>query len=287
MRICRQCFASRTARQILLEFLDRWDYDWTNNPMNRHDHVTTAEDLRWPRNITMAAPPPRTVHVWCVLLHGVPAGPRQAEEWLSDAERERAARFRSGDLRGRHVASRLALRGILGHCLGVRPNHVAFETLPRGKPRLADSSQLEFNRAHSGDLMLLAVTRDMPVGIDVERIRPINDALGIARRFFTRREAQWLEQRDPGDADQAFFRLWTRKEAILKASGEGISNTLATLELLNTDGTFRQSVEGSSAMPERVWNLREVDPARRFMGAMALPDLAHQVEVRTAAWPPA
>lgn len=162
------------------------------------------------------------------------------------------------------------------------PERVAFETDARGKPRLATESGVEFNLAHSADLMVLAVTRGVAVGVDVERVRPMNDAQGIARRFFTPREADWLQYQKGAELERAFFNAWTRKEAILKATGEGISSGLASIELLDADGQFLPLI--SHGLHGAMWALHALEPATGFVAALALPFHATKTELRTASF---
>jgi 4'-phosphopantetheinyl transferase len=109
--------------------------------------------------------------------------------------------------------TRAALNDVLAHYLGAPPDR--FEKGPHGKPRLAgDQAWLRFNLSHSGEVALVGVARDVEVGIDVERIRPVPEMRAIARR--------WLGRDDLADPAE-FFRAWTRHEAMLKALGVGLS----------------------------------------------------------------
>ena len=124
------------------------------------------------------------------------------------------------------------------------------------------------------------------MGVDVERCRPLNDCQAIARRFFTKREADWLEGFRGAALDRAFFRLWTRKEAILKSTGEGISGGLDSLELLAAGGSFRPVViRSAGGAAEQGWGLTELVPAAGFAGALALPADAGRVELQAATYP--
>lgn len=253
------------------------------NDMHPRDIATPISDLRWPIVTEVKPPAPGTVHLWCSLLRGEAAAQAESEPWLAPEEIERAGRFRTATLRQQFVASRGILRRILGRCLGEAPGRVRFERGPTGKPRLVAGQGIEFNLAHTHDLMLLAVTRDWPVGVDVERIRRLNDARGIARRFFTRREADWLHGMSEGQLDRAFFDLWTRKEAILKATSAGLGGGLAALELLASDGTYKGTVlHGSKGGEEAGWVITELEPAAGFVGALALPCGAGNAPTQTA-----
>lgn len=122
------------------------------------------------------------------------------------------------------------LRHLLGDYLNVPPSQVRFTYGVHGKPTIAaelggaDSApQLEFNVAHSGERLLIAVTRDRQVGIDVEKIRPDLDYMRLAQRFFALQEVNALRALSHETQRVAFFRLWTRKEAFVKALGSGVA----------------------------------------------------------------
>lgn len=191
---------------------------------------------------------------------------------MSARERERAARFATEELRHRYVVTQGVARQILSQCTGIAPEAITYALSENGKPRLANetATDLEFNLTHSADLMLMAVTRGGPVGVDVERIRPMDDGLSIAKRFFSDHEATWLKSLSAEERDPAFFRLWTRKEALLKATGDGITGGLAEVEVVAPDNTFSPLVTfKSKASGATTWHLTELEPARGFIGALA------------------
>jgi 4'-phosphopantetheinyl transferase len=153
-------------------------------------------------------------------------------------ERERAGRFRQEADRQRFLHGRLLLRTFLGHHLGIAPRAVAFANSAFGKPEIAppeirtpsssiDAERgkgvLRFNIAHSGEWVLFALARDREVGVDVEYHRSMSDAMDIARRFFSAPEVAALDALDSALRHDAFFRIWTGKEAIVKAIGHGLS----------------------------------------------------------------
>ena len=143
-------------------------------------------------------------------------------EVVTADERERAARFRFEADRQRFLHGRLLLRTFLGHQVGVPPRDVAFINSAFGKPEVPPGI-LRFNLAHSGEWILFALARHREVGVDVEHHRAMSDAMELARRFFAPPEVAAMEALDPAMRDDAFFRIWTRKEAIVKAHGQGLS----------------------------------------------------------------
>lgn len=150
--------------------------------------------------------------------------PRQVvdalSELLADGERERAGRYRFDDDRRRSIVARAATRRLLGRYLGADPRGLTIVEGEHGKPALA-SREIEFNASHSGDLVALAFASMTPVGIDIERQRTLRNPLALARRFFSADELTFLTA--SADINEAFFTVWTAKEAIVKANGRGIA----------------------------------------------------------------
>jgi 4'-phosphopantetheinyl transferase len=174
--------------------------------------------------------PEAEVHVWLVPV-AIPAQSFAVlQSVLDDDECERARRCRTGAARERFVVSRGALRLVLGGLSGSPPERLRFARrcgrcggTDHGKPHLLGHSDLDFSISHSGGLALIAVTRGRRLGADVERVRPRTDVLAIARGSLSVRERQAIESLGAGGARRTeFFHCWTRKEAYLKLSGEGM-----------------------------------------------------------------
>ncbi|MEM9218639.1 MAG: 4'-phosphopantetheinyl transferase superfamily protein [Cyanobacteria bacterium P01_F01_bin.150] len=194
--------------------------------------------------------PPLTadeVHIWRSPLETSPTLLAQLHAYLSEDEQARAARFRFDHHRHYFIVGRGILRVLLGQYMHQHPQNIVFEYGDRGKPQLADStvrdqdfrsqgsqrtlgSGLEFNVSHSGGVALYAIALDRRVGIDLEKLRPMADAAQLAQRFFTEQEYQQLLAQPTDQQELAFFRGWTRKEAYLKATGEGLGG-LETVEV--------------------------------------------------------
>lgn len=142
------------------------------------------------------------------------------EGLLTDAERARARHFVGPLLQRRFVAARAQLRALLGRHLDRDPRSLVFLLNEFGKPRLADHPGVHFSLSHSQDRALLAVSEGPEIGVDLEMMRPV-DHLDLARRYFHPDEISAIERHD--DPRQAFFRIWTLKEAVVKAIGLGLS----------------------------------------------------------------
>lgn len=164
------------------------------------------------------------IHLWRIFLdRPISAAVR---DWLDATERARGARL-SGDVaRRRFESAHVAKRRLLADYLERHPADLGFTIGDQGKPTLAPSSgqtdPLEFNLSHSADLALLAVSRGRPLGVDLEKLKPINRALRIAERVFSATELARLKALPPAQRSDGFFRAWTRFEARQKLSGEGL-----------------------------------------------------------------
>ena len=129
----------------------------------------------------------------------------------------------------RHELAHVAQDQILAAYLDIDPRTLEYATLPGGKPILADGA-LEFNLSHSGHLALVAVSRDLQVGVDLEHPRSFRNQAGMAQRICTARELEHLAQAT--DEDQ-LLRLWVRKEAVVKATGEGLVAEVKQIDVLD------------------------------------------------------
>ncbi len=183
-------------------------------------------------NSPFSMPPlvPGEVHVWSVDVGRAMTLPAEVSI-LSPDERARAARFRRPEDRVRSIVSRTALRDLLARYVGAAPAALRFVAGPHGKPMLAPGSTDSppgFNVAHSGRVILLAFAA-CAVGIDVEQLRPDVEIEELARRFFAPEEVAAVHATPGARRVEIFFRVWTRKEAFLKAHGAGLSAPLDTL----------------------------------------------------------
>lgn len=179
---------------------------------------------------------------------------------LADTELARANRYRFDDDRRRSIIARAATRRLLGRYLDADPRSLVIVEDEHGKPVLRDR-EIEFNASHSGDLVAQAFANDTPVGIDVERRRTLHDCLALSRRYFSAEEDDIV--RSAADADDAFFAIWTAKEAIVKASGKGIrADDLHTFTVPFRERRLLPVIGG--------WSVAAVDPPLDgYYGAVA------------------
>lgn len=211
------------------------------------------------------------VHVWSFRLDVTPKHLETLRSWLGDSERQRADRFRFQRHRDRFAAGRGQLREVLARYLGVEPSAVAFEYGPEGKPRLAGEGTLRFNLSHSEDQALLAVARDREVGVDIEKIRPELECEAMASRFFSPAEATALKSLPVSVRPQAFFAIWTRKEAFIKAKGGGLAIPLADFDVsCELSGPVRLLRAAWDPLETERWTLRMLETLPGFAAALAV-----------------
>ncbi len=172
------------------------------------------------------------VQVWHTWLHGSSSELQTLAQVLSPDEQERAARFRFPQHRDAFIAARGQLRSILSCYLNVKAQDLRFGYGPHGKPALVEPhSDLQFNLSHSNGLALFAISQGHRVGVDVEYIDSDRPWRNIAQRFFAPGENQVLSRLSETEGQQAFFHCWTRKEAFIKATGQGLSLPLDQFEV--------------------------------------------------------
>ena len=186
------------------------------------------------------------VHIWLAHLPIARARLKEFAQLLSAEERERAARFRFATHQERSQIARGILRSLLGRYLGCDARAISFSCNAHGKPELVDSA-FHFNTSHSGDYAVFAITQAGRVGVDIEQLRrEMFEHEAIAQRHFAPGEQQQLSAVPEEERAAAFFRLWTRKEAFVKARGDGLFSGLDQFETA-LDGTRLVSIRGARA----------------------------------------
>ena len=210
------------------------------------------------------------VHVWHWRHESAFTPGTDPYRLLSPDERARAARFLVEEPRREFVATRSTLRQILGAYLETPPEGLTFQYSARGKPALARKPKISFNVSHSEGLSLLAVAREHDLGVDVEWIRPDVEAAALAERFFSADERVRLLRLGGEELTQAFFRCWTRKEAYIKATGDGLSLPLDSFDVsLEPDATSALLGTRPHATEARRWIVSDLRLATGYAAALA------------------
>jgi 4'-phosphopantetheinyl transferase len=214
------------------------------------------------------------VHVWRAVLDVPEAQVRSLWYTLTADERQRAERYVFEQDRTHFVVARGLLRVLLGGYLRQDPPHLRFTYGPYGKPALATDTgraSLRFNVSHSHGLALYAITRGREVGVDVERIRPKVVQEKIAERFFSPREVTVLRALPPPLQAPAFFACWTRKEAYIKARGDGLTLPLDQFEVSLAPGEPAALLRTAWDPQEAAcWALQDLAPAPGYRAAVAV-----------------
>jgi len=200
-----------------------------------------------------------TVDLWSMPIPVMAPASLALQATLSPSELERAARFIAADKRSEFITCRGALRILLARYLDQSPESVALSTLPGGKPTLADPQGLFFNLSHTTGLMLVAIARGMPVGVDVEKVRHVEGASQITSRYFSAQE-----RADMTNDPSSFLSLWTRRESALKALGLGISAGWDSLQIIP------RSTDTADALgPQKNCHIRLLTPRAGYVAAVS------------------
>jgi len=234
--------------------------------------VTPSTVLDEPRQERGAAPDDGDIELAITCLDVGAGELRAAAALLSDAERERAARFAFQHDCRRYIVARARLRELLGARLAVQPQAVEFSYGPHGKPALAPrfaDSALCFNVSHCEDVAVHALAVGREVGVDVEVVRALPDADAIAARFFSPRESEAYRALDPHHRPAGFFNCWTRKEAFVKALGDGLAYPLNRFDVSLAPGARARILRVGNTPGERCgWALQSFAPGPGVVGAV-------------------
>lgn len=222
-------------------------------------------------------------HVWCADLNFSEEEIPKFFELLSEEEKNRAQRFHFTKDRTHFIAARSLLRKILAQYVNIAPEKLQFIYNAFGKPALQHHADLQFNLSHSHSVALFAITREQSIGVDIEFMERNCDIDAIVERYFSANEYLIIKNLSGREKIQAFFNGWARKEAFLKALGEGLSYPLAQVE-----------VTLNSAIPAKIialhdiklnlvdWHLQALDPLPHYAAALVVK--GNLQSVKTGLW---
>jgi 4'-phosphopantetheinyl transferase len=229
-----------------------------------------------------------------VRSEGFPTHSHQADVWflaadmtneisnqivmLSDLERLRAVGFRSSVDRNRFISTHWALRSVLAAYCKVDPESLVFGANIFGKPHLmTPQNNIAFNLSHSGCYGTIVITNGMPCGIDIENIRRPAATDAIAANYFSRPENEWLCHLSEEERVAEFFRIWTLKEATLKALGTGLSSDISKINVMAFLKGYDAYID-SGYEQTRYW-ARQLNLAEDYMAAVVIQGLPHEIKI--------
>ncbi len=230
--------------------------------------VDTTDDrlASLPRRIALPAP---DIEVWLMRLDARAHLVKQSAALLSRDERARAERFHFERDRRRYTVARAMLRVLLGKQLSLAPAAIQFRYAKHGKPHVTGvATPIHFNVSHAADRAIYAISRSCVPGVDIEHLNRDIDTEAFAQRFFTRRECAELQRIPAADRKRAFLAVWTRKEAILKSTGEGLQMPLDQIEVTVAPDARPQllNIIGRRAAD---WSLYPVNAGREYVATVA------------------
>lgn len=217
-------------------------------------------------------------HIWVASINQQKE--KEAKYWstLSSDEKERANRFYFEKDKTGFTVARGILRQLSGNYLNLEAKSVVFDYQPKGKPSLSQSKDLKFNISHSSDLVLFAFYNNIEIGVDVEWINKAVEWELISGNFFSKNEQQALHELEDTLKPLGFFNCWTRKEAFIKAEGDGLTFPLDKFSVNLKPGETPELLELETD-PNSVkdWSLFSFIPGRDYVGALAIKDKVNQV----------
>jgi 4'-phosphopantetheinyl transferase len=228
---------------------------------------------RGPREPLKLAAVASGVETWLVGLERARAEIDDRTAWLSSAERTRAQRFGTDELRDRWIAGRGALRELLGLALGIAPSAVEIRRGVRGRPELADAGAgIDFNVSHTRGVALIGIARGLPayarIGIDIERLDRDVGVDRLARKFLTATERASLADLDLRERRERFVRYWTCKEAMSKATGDGLIAPFGRLVVELSETPWL--VDGPPPYTPSQWTLHRIPVPAAWAATIAI-----------------
>jgi len=227
------------------------------------------------------APQGDELHVRLIDLRQAADSEARLRGFLSHDEIERAGRFHLGHARARFVLTRGWLRVVLARCLDFPPGQLVFSYGANGKPALAAQSQerlVSFSVSHSGDYALMGLTARRAIGVDIEQFRPIPGFASMASGYFSADETRAIMERPEPDRLRAFLKCWTRKEAFMKATGDGMAIALdaftVTLDDDDEPGISMRDAPAPQGASGEAWTVRGLSLVAECEAAVAVQGAA-------------
>jgi 4'-phosphopantetheinyl transferase len=218
-------------------------------------------------------------HIWRADLKANECFQSSFLKLLSPDEKNRAQKFRFAKDNRNFIIARGILRSLIGKYLEINPAEISFQYSEFGKPGIADNNTLQFNISHSQNMALFAFTTKFNVGVDVEFVNPDIEVKDIAAKFFSTNEIMNLLALPEKQQALGFFNCWTRKEAFIKAVGEGLSFPLDKFEV-SLEPNKPAKLLATDWQPDDVskWSIYSMSPGENFVGSLAIEGLVEKVK---------
>ncbi len=220
------------------------------------------------------------IHVYSVDFTSVIECLDDFDKILSDEEKNRAARFHFEKDRNNFVLSRGILKSILAHYLQKKPQDIIFQFNDYGKPFLTEVDEMEFNISHSKDKLLLAFSRNISLGIDIEFMNDDFAKGDIAEKFFSPVEVSILNELPNDLKVEGFYNCWTRKEALIKGIGKGLSIPLDSFDVELIPGRIPRIFDMRfDNMEKGKWEIINLDLYKDYKSAVALRGKNYDIKI--------
>lgn len=230
---------------------------------------------------------PLDVHIWYADLDVDSGEIEQYAQLLAPEERVRAEKFFFARDRNRFLVAHGILREILGRYLDVEPRRIRFATSIYGKPTLAgplEKKGITFNLSHCQNRVAYGLAMDRAIGVDIEKIHSFAEMCYIASRYFSATEKKNLERLPPAARPALFFKYWTIREALGKATGHGLNQAWDSVAVtMDSDGTARLIDLARNTGKAPPWSIRVLQPGRGFVGAVVVGGAIDRI--RCTEWP--
>lgn len=233
-----------------------------------------------PASLRAIGLPERTVHLWRLSVAQTRISLDYHLSLLDEEEKFHAARFHFRQDREQSILARASLRSLMARYTGFAPDQIRFKKNQYGKPFLQyPDSPVQFNVTHSGDCIIHAITCGAEIGVDVEMVRD-SGSLGSISSYFATGEQAWLDATAHEARDDAFFMLWTCKEAYIKALGRGLSKPLDSFEIGIVNNEPKILLDSDDHAPADSWQLLLFKPEQNMVGCVAVNTSINAVEFR-------
>ncbi|EAZ94199.1 4'-phosphopantetheinyl transferase family protein [Crocosphaera chwakensis] len=218
------------------------------------------------------------VHIWKKNLEQSSINVQKSFKILNEDEKDKAQRFRFEKHQKRFTIARSSLKQILSYYLLISPQEIEFEYNDYGKPKLLDKINklgLQFNVSHSEDIAIYGITCHSLIGVDIEYIRPMPEAENLAKRFFSKQEYEYISLLSSAEKEREFFKLWTVKEAYLKAIGKGISGGLEKVEISPNEPIKFLNLPGFN---REIWQIFSFIPEDHYLAAIVFKGEYYRID---------